>query len=107
MISLIFSDLHIDEESIGELRETLKEIIGYKADNCIVLGDFYNKRHSTPLEISFGTEMIVKLLSTYGNVSLLTGNHEEIDPKMSSIDYLKYLGATIYSDEVIIDNNML
>ncbi len=102
MVRIFVSDPHIDEESVEELGLIFDEIISYKADELYILGDYYNRKHPSPIEIYFGTKIARKLLDRFKKVYIMKGNHDEIDKKMASINYLQYMGIKILEDETII-----
>ena len=99
---LTFGDPHIDEKSIDELSITFDEIVkkyGGKDYTMIMLGDFYDKKRPTPLEILFGTKYTSIFKEKFKEVIFLRGNHDKTE-KISSTDYLKYLGIKVVDDYV-------
>jgi len=108
MVQVFLSDPHIDEASIDELDVIFREIFDkYDGNELYLLGDYYNKKHPTPLEITFGTKWMAIFKGKYKRVFALTGNHEEIDKKCSTIEYLQYLGIRICTDEITIHTKTL
>lgn len=99
MKSILFSDSHINKESIDELRDIFAEIMTYEADRVICLGDFYDKKLLTSEELIFGTSIIKQFVDKYSDVIMLEGNHDK-----NTIKYIKDLGVKVF-DSVVIDNN--
>ena len=83
MINLIFSDSHICKDNITELETVFDEILYYKADRVICLGDYYDKRILSPEELTFGTSIMKRFVDNYPEVILIQGNHDR--------DTVKYL----------------
>jgi len=103
-MKLIFADPHIEEKAIPELHDIFEEIIKHEADELIMLGDYYDKKHPSSQEILFGTEWAYKFKKKYKTVIFLVGNHDKTR-EISAIEYLKYFDINIvesYKDE---DNN--
>lgn len=91
---LVIGDTHIDDPYLGELRAVFAEIMTYKADAVVHLGDYYNSNKLTPESLAFGTEIARGLVSKYRNFTLLAGNgrHNWMNGH-SVVDYLTYLGV--------------
>ncbi len=101
MKTLLFSDPHIDTNSIDELNVIFKEIINFNADSLIMLGDYYDRgshpddrRRPSAREIEFGTRWAYKFKQKYKDVVFLTGNHD-LDRDYSTISYLQYLNIIL------------
>ena len=97
---ITFGDPHITENSIDELSITFDEIIKKYGDKdyiMIMLGDFYDKKRPTPLEILFGTKYASIFKEKFKEVIFLSGNHDKTET-IGSTDYLKYLGIKIVDD---------
>ena len=94
--TIIFTDSHINDPYLDELKDGFDEIMSYDADNIIHLGDYYDSNRPSPRSIMFGTEMAKKLVDKYKNVTILAGNgrHNWLNGG-SVIDYLKVLGVEI------------
>ena len=101
---LLFSDPHITENSIEELEEVFKEIYQVAIQNdkgishIICLGDYYDKKHPTAKEIEFGTKWIIQFRERFNHFYMLRGNHPTIKDKVSSVEYLKYLGIKVMDE---------
>ena len=99
MKNLIWTDSHICRENISELTTIFSEIMSYKADRVICLGDYYEKKTLSPEELIFGTSIMKKFVDKYPEVIMLEGNHDK-----PTIKYLIDLGVKVVPSE-IIDND--
>jgi len=88
MRTLIWTDSHICRENINELQEVFPEILSYKADRCICLGDYYDKKSLHHTELCFGTSIIKDFVETYKEFIMLEGNHDK-----ETIKYIEYIGG--------------
>lgn len=106
MKKLLFTDPHIIESSINELNIIFTEIISYKADELLMLGDYYDKNRPSAKELEFGTRWAKNFVNGFKKVIFLkgTGQHDR-DKDNSVIDYLKYLGIKVIDDYIDEDNN--
>jgi predicted phosphodiesterase len=102
IIILVFSDPHITEKAIPELKEVFKEILSYEVNKLIMLGDYYHFNQPSAKESLFGTKWAKKFKDNFDEVIYLrgTGRHDKIQG-ISCIDYLKYLGIKISDNYVI------
>lgn len=96
MRSLVIGDTQLDKPSIEELMLIHQEILTYQADNIIHLGDFFEKNRPSPKEIEIGAMITRQWVERFKSVIILSGNHDDLDDKTSSVDYLKYVGAKVY-----------
>jgi predicted phosphodiesterase len=104
--SLVFTDPHIEENSLIELKSIFVEIISYKdkAQHLIMLGDFYEKKTGiNRAELVFGTYWAKKFKESFARVTFLRGNHGQTK-EGNLIDYLTELGIEVVDDYV--DNNI-
>jgi hypothetical protein len=63
--------------------------MSYKADRCICLGDYYDKKLLHHTELWFGTSIIKKFVDTYPEFIMLEGNHDK-----DTIKYIEYIDTT-------------
>jgi len=103
--TIVFTDPHITEDSLSELEGVFTEILRYskEAPILICVGDYYDKKNPSSREIDFGTKWAMKFSKVFKTFYMITGNHPEIDKKISSVSYLEYLGIVI-CEELIFDN---
>ena len=98
MKTLIFGDTHISKDNINELVPIFDEILSYKADRLICLGDYYDTKTLSTDCLLFGTEVARKIRDKYKEVYFIEGNHDkEIIKYLSSLDFK-------VDKEFIIDN---
>jgi len=111
MRQLVIGDTHIDDPYLGELREIFDEILDIKADSVIHLGDYYNQCKPSPEALTFGTEMAQKIVSRYGDFTLLAGNGRHNWMNGHSVtDYMTFLGVKCVGmeyEQVIDGKNVL
>lgn len=103
--AIVFTDSHIHEKHLDELEGVFKEILKYskEAPILICVGDYYDKKNPNTKEIEFGTKWAVKFKQSFPNFYMVTGNHPDIDGKLSSVSYLSHLGIQVVP-ELIFDN---
>lgn len=101
MISII-GDMHLDESSIDEINLIIDEILekNPKASGFWFLGDILDKKRPTPIEYEAITKILVKL-QKIASVLIITGNHDDLTNKISSIDYSKHFGIKVYNFKTI------
>lgn len=101
MAKLLFTDPHITESALEELNIIFTEIISYKADELIMLGDWHDRNRPTPKEIEFGTKWAKNFVNEFNKVIFLrgTGQHDKIGD-CSIIDYLSYFGIKVVDDYI-------
>ena len=104
MRTLIFTDPHIDEKSQEELANIFAELITYKADKLVMVGDYYNKSNPSTKDILFGTCWIQCFKQCFKEIIFIRGNHDKIQD-ISAIDYLQYLGVKIVDEYIDEENN--
>jgi len=102
---IIFSDSHIEENCLSELEQVFLEILRYRKEAPILVctGDYYEKKNPTAREIEFGTKWAKKFVDTFAEFYMITGNHTDIDEKMSSVSYLSHIGVHV-SKELVLDD---
>jgi predicted phosphodiesterase len=98
--TLIWTDSHICRENIDELQDVFPEIMSYKADRCICLGDYYDKKLLHHTELWFGTSIIKKFADTYPEFIMLEGNHDK-----DTIKYIEYIGGATVVPQCISNND--
>jgi DNA repair exonuclease SbcCD nuclease subunit len=103
MRNIVFSDPHVDEESIIELEQVFKEIISYKkhADALICVGDYYDKKNPSSVEIDFGTKWVSIFKKEYPEFIMIEGNHPKVSDDISSVKYLKHYGVSVVNDLIL------
>ena len=97
--TLIFSDSHICNSNIIELKDIFAEIMNYKADRVICLGDYYDRKLLNAEELIFGTNIMKQFVEKYSEVIMLEGNHDK-----ETIKYIIDLGVKVFPS-IVIDNN--
>jgi DNA repair exonuclease SbcCD nuclease subunit len=99
MTSLIWTDSHIAKENISELEEVFSEIMSYKANRVICIGDYFDRKILNSEELIFGTSIMKQFVDKYEEVYLLEGNHDK-----NTVKYLLSLGVKV-SESLELDNN--
>lgn len=103
---LLFTDPHIESNSLEELEKIFKEILSYEAKELIMLGDFYDKNHPSPEELLFGSSWVKKFVKKYKKVIFLkgTGAHDRYKG-YNTVDYLLTLGVRVVEEYIDENNN--
>ena len=85
-----------------------EEVLSAKEEEeYIHLGDYFDKKKPTPMEIEFGTWYAKALKDKFKKVTILRGNHDTTGKnEVSAIDYLRYLGINIVDEYVDEWNNL-
>ena len=101
---IVFTDPHIEESCIVELDKVFNEIALLSRGRPILVcvGDYYEKKYPTPREQYFGTMWALKFKKCFKDFIMVTGNHPDIDGKISSVSYLKLLGIQTVP-EIVLD----
>lgn len=104
---VFLGDVHLEEDSIEECFNILKEITKvYPEDATLLqLGDLTDKNKLNSVELEALTEFVVGLASHFKQVIFIDGNHSKLDKNNSIINYLRFLRSNIqvYQDELEID----
>jgi DNA repair exonuclease SbcCD nuclease subunit len=102
---ICFTDPHIEESCLEELEQVFSQILRYskEAPDLVCVGDYYEKKNPTSKEIDFGIRWAIKFKKVFQQFYMITGNHPEIDKKISSVSYLQYLGIEV-SEDLVLDN---
>jgi DNA repair exonuclease SbcCD nuclease subunit len=105
MRAICFTDPHITEKSIPELEQTFTEILRLsKEAQCLIcVGDYFDRKNPNAVEIEFGTKWAVKFKKSFNSFIMITGNHPDVDGKLSSVSYLEHLGINVYPELLIED----
>lgn len=106
--TIICGDLHIDERSIPEIDSIFSnDILSIESDRFIQLGDWFQSNRPTPLELTYSTQLVLKLKQHYKEIVILSGTGEhDLLHNESVISHLASLGVkTIKGD--YIDNTIL
>jgi len=100
MQQIVFTDSHIQEDCLEELDKVFSEILTYSKGKPVLVcvGDYYEKKNPTPREIDFGTKWVIKFKQAFKNFIMVTGNHPDIDGKISTVSYMSYLGIEVVPD---------
>jgi DNA repair exonuclease SbcCD nuclease subunit len=92
---LVFSDPHIEESSLDELNLIFSEIIKEKADQLIILGDYFDKKgRVSSKELIFGSKWLKKFKQRYERVVWVSGNHDNTQD-VSLADIFKPWGIEV------------
>jgi len=91
----ICSDLHINEAKRFEdtqvvLSAIVEQVKNLKPDHVFVLGDIFDKRRPTPIEMRCLNHWLLDIRNQVKEVILLEGNHDQ-DRGISSLSYLSDL----------------
>lgn len=89
---LISSDFHLNERNrLNDYIKNLKEIekISQKAkpDYYVVVGDIFDKRRPSPLELKVFSEHINKM--RVSQINIIIGNHDEVGKDLTTLDWIK------------------
>ena len=89
---LVTSDLHINESKRFEdtqivLSAIVEQVKKLKPDHVFVLGDIFDKRRPTPIEMRCLNHWLLDIRNQVKEVVLLEGNHDQ-DRDISSLSYL-------------------
>ena len=105
MKAIVFTDPHVEEKAIPELEGVFKEILKYSKETPVLIcvGDYYEKKNPNAREIEFGTKWAIKFKQAYPQFYMVTGNHPDIDGKISSVSYLEHLDIKVVP-ELVFDN---
>lgn len=98
MKAVVFSDPHINYNSIDELEKIFNEIfdiaIEKKVDSIVMCGDYYDRKTPNIHAFLFGTKWAKKFKDSFERVVFLNGNHDNVFD-VSNLSYLSYMGLEI------------
>lgn len=101
MKAVVFSDPHINYNSIDELEKVFNEIFDIatkkKVDFVIMCGDYYDRKTPNIHAFLFGTRWAKKFKDSFGKVVFLNGNHDNVSD-VSNLSYLSYMGLEIVDE---------
>jgi predicted phosphodiesterase len=103
---LVTGDYHIEETCSSECVAISNEICSYDADIMVNLGDLFEKKSPTPYETYIASLITKAFTNKFSEVCYLTGNHTEISPAYTNIDYLAMISDNlkIVGNEYIFEN---
>jgi hypothetical protein len=103
---LVTGDYHIEESCSSECIAISNEINSYDADIMVNLGDLFEKKSPTPYETYIASLITKAFTNKFSEVCYLTGNHTEISPNHTNIDYLSMISDNlkIVGNEYVFDN---
>jgi len=97
MRTCIFTDPHINESSIDELKDIFREIASESDSKTILVcvGDWLDHKRPTPREVTFSAKWGRRFRAMFHSFVIVQGNHPTISNETSAIDYLQYLNVII------------
>lgn len=103
---LVSGDYHIEESGAEECIAIGKEICSYDADIMVNLGDLFEKKSPTPYEVYLATGITKSFTDKFSEVAYITGNHTEISPNHTNINYLEFIANNlrIVGNETVLDD---
>ncbi len=105
---IITTDWHMNEYSIPELDEIINEVYfehDFLPIGTVIIGDLFDRKRPTPLEVNSMTSILCKLLR-HMEVTIITGNHEELSKTVSALDYACHFGVTIHRNKVLFKRGL-
>jgi DNA repair exonuclease SbcCD nuclease subunit len=106
----VVGDIHLDEVSAEECYDIAYEIVKIKRDridgpcDILFLGDICdkNKLNAVELDKLLGFFQIFK--STFRELIIIKGNHDQYDSDSSIVDFLNYFDIQIEADEFVYND---